>query len=256
MDLVYIVKEDDHNDDLRYSLRSVSKFVKYDKIWIVGYKPSWVQNVEYLHIKQNKNKWKNSVKNIWCACKCEMISKDFILMNDDFFAIRPIKDLHKSVNVSLGYLDNSIRKHIHLNSRWGNAFGYLEVLLQSLGVKKPYFDYESHIPLEINREKYLKVMNLPEVQNYMKTNKVLHKRSLYKNYYDSTNPIILADDVKIEDDTEVIRRMKICDWLSVYDDQVGNPEFKRLNYLLQRLFPEKCQYEADDYKPVILDLSE
>lgn len=40
MDLVYIVKNSEVNEDLRYSLRSVAKFVPHNKIWIVGYKPS------------------------------------------------------------------------------------------------------------------------------------------------------------------------------------------------------------------------
>ena len=63
MDLVYIVKNSEVNEDLRYSLRSVAKFVPHDKIWIVGYKPSWVQNVEYLPVPQNLgSKWKNLIK--------------------------------------------------------------------------------------------------------------------------------------------------------------------------------------------------
>lgn len=36
MDLVYIVKEDENNEELRYSLRSVAKYLPQNKIWIVG----------------------------------------------------------------------------------------------------------------------------------------------------------------------------------------------------------------------------
>lgn len=256
MDLVYIVKEDDHNDDLRYSLRSVAKYVKYDKIWIVGYKPSWVQNVEYLPVKQTGNKWTNSVKNILTACQCDKISEDFVLMNDDFFAIKSIDDLDKSINVSLGLLKNSIRKHSKLKSRWGNAFRYLYELLKSLRIPEPYYDFESHIPLKINRKKYLEIMNYQKVQEFMKTPKVLHKRSLYKNCSASTNPTIIKDDVKIENDREVLKKIDICDWLSVYDNQVNNPKFKRLNYLLQTLFPTKCQYEKDNFVPIKVNKEE
>ena len=46
MDFVYIVKEDEKNEDLKYSLRSIAKFYPENKVWIVGYKPSWVKNVE------------------------------------------------------------------------------------------------------------------------------------------------------------------------------------------------------------------
>ena len=254
MDLVYIVKESEENNDLRYSLRSVAKFVKFDKIWIVGYKPSWVTNVEYIPVKQIGNKWTNSIKNILAACNCDNISEDFVLMNDDFFAIKPIENLEESINVSLGLLKNSIKKHGHLNSRWGHAFMYLFELLKSMRIPEPYYDYESHIPLKINRKKYLEVMEYQKVKDFMRTPKVLHKRSLYKNCSENTNPRILSEDVKIENDREVIKKMEICGWLSVYDNQVNNSRYKRLNYLLQSLFPEKCQFETDNFNPVKVDI--
>jgi hypothetical protein len=38
-DLVYIVKEEEINPELVYSLRSIEKFCTFRKIWIVGHKP-------------------------------------------------------------------------------------------------------------------------------------------------------------------------------------------------------------------------
>ena len=254
MDLVYIVKESDENDDLRYSLRSVEKFVPYDNIWIVGYKPKWVKNVNYIPVKQSGNKWNNSVKNILTACKCDKISENFVLMNDDFFAIKPISNLEESINVTLGLLKYSIKKHKPLQSRWGNAFQYLQDLLRKMKIREPYYDYESHIPLMINRKIYLEVMDRQEVKDYMKTSKVLHKRSLYKNCSENTYPKILEEDVKIEFDRDVIKKIKVCDWLSVFDNQVNKSNYKRLNFLLQSLFPEKSKFETDNFKPVKVEL--
>jgi len=244
-DLVYIVKPGDKNEDLKYSLRSVEKFVPHNNIWIVGYKPNWVYNVGYIPVAQTENKWKNSVKNIIAACSNEYISDDFILMNDDFFAIKPIKDLIESVNVSLGLLDDTLkeRKKKKIDSSWGKAFGHVNKLLETLGVPKPYYNYESHTPILINKKRYLEVMELPEVQEFMKTSKVLHKRSLYKNI-DKIEPKILSRDVKlsnVKDDTEI--KSKVCEWLSVFDDQVGNTQYKTLNKLLRTLFPSQCIYE-------------
>lgn len=247
-DLVYIVKKDEKNEDLKYSLRSVEKFVPHNKIWIVGYKPSWVTNVEYLPVIQSGNKWNNSITNILAACNCTKISKEFILMNDDFFAIKPVSNLLDSINVSLGLLQDTVNKHEakKSDSAWGKAFKYVNELLKDLNIEEPYYNYESHTPLLINKQKYLEVMNLPKVQKFMKTSKVLHKRSLYRNI-DKLNPKILLKDVKIlqhSDDT--LERIKICDWLSVYDGQVGNPSFKDLNNLLRTLFPSRSEYESKD----------
>lgn len=253
MDLVYIVKYGDKNDDLKYSLRSVARFVPHDKIWIVGYKPSWVQNVGYIHVKQSENKWKNSVNNIIAACNCPDISEDFVLMNDDFFAIKPIEDLETSLNASLGLLNDTVMKYkkkTHL-SPWQKAFREVKDLLSRMKIKEPYYDYEAHIPMIINKNKYLNVMNMPEVRNFMKTRKVLHKRTLYKNI-DKINPKILKKDVKLsnrKDDT--LDRIKICEWLSVYDNQVSNPKFSNLNTILRTAFHEPCEYETIKIKTTV-----
>lgn len=251
MDLVYIVKESEQNEDLRYSLRSVAKFLPNNKVWIVGYKPSWVQNVGYIPVQQNcGSKWKNSIKNIEAACNCDEISEDFVLMNDDFFAIKPIEDLEKSVEICLGPLDKSIQKHQLSVGTWHKAFKHVNDLLNSIGVKKPYYDYESHTPLKINRYKMLEVLNLPQVKKFEKSGKVLHKRTLYKNYCQDKCRVIKSDVklTSLRDDTKT--KMQVCDWLSVFDNQVGSPSFKDLNNLLHKLFPEPCQYEDPNAKPI------
>lgn len=246
MDLVYIVKKAEVNNELRYSLRSIAKFLPQSNIWIVGYKPSWVQNVNYLPVEQTGNKWQNSITNIIAACKCPDISEDFVLMNDDFIAIKPITNLEESVNVSLGLLSNSIKIHDKKVSNWHKAFKYVDELLKDLNVKEPYYDYETHLPLQINKEKYLAIMNLAKVKEFMKTDKILHKRTLYKNIDSNTIPTTLIHDVKILKEGDVAERIKICDWISIADNQIKNVYFPKLNKYLENLFPNPCKYETNN----------
>lgn len=242
MDLVYIIRNGDHNPDLRYSLRSVAKFVQYDKIWIVGYKPRWVKDVEYIKVTQGPDKWQNSVNNIIAACQSEDISDDFVLMNDDFFAIKPVEDLEASCNVALGTLTDKIEEYKKYRSGWFNAFRQARELLQQMKIPEPYYDYESHSPIIINKKNFLSFIHRPEIQTFMRTAKVLHKRSVYKNIYKIT-PKILSEDVKINKDDEVDTRKNVCEWLSVFDNQVNNRYYPKLNKLLKDLFPDMCQYE-------------
>ena len=122
-DFVYIVKESEDNEELRYSLRSISKFYPSNKIWIVGYKPSWIQNVNYIPVKQDcGDKWKNSVNNIIKACESEEISNDFILMNDDFIILKKNKPLEIIGNFNLGSLDYNIQKFGKKSDEWTEAF--------------------------------------------------------------------------------------------------------------------------------------
>ena len=246
MDLVYIVKESEKNDDLKYSLRSIAKFYPENKIWIVGYKPSWVTNVEYLPVEQSEDKWKNSITNILTACNCKDISDDFILMNDDFFMIEPNVPIVMISNANLGLISKTIKKYKGRRSSWFDAFSYVYELLKKIGIQEPYYDYEAHLPLEINKKKFLEVMSLPEVQEFIKTSKVLHKRTLYKNYYRNRKEIELPADVKVTrvyDDS--LNRVKICGWLSVYDKQVGNSKFGSLNTMLRLKFSKPCMYEQE-----------
>lgn len=245
MDFVYIIKELENNNDLRYSLRSIAKFYPENKVWIVGYKPSWVKNVNYLPVKQSEDKWKNSINNILAACECKDISKDFILMNDDFFMIKPLVPIEMIGNTSLGLLTNTIKKYTK-KSPWFDAFPQIQVLLKELNIPEPYYDYEAHLPLQINKKKFLEVMSLPEVIEFMKTSKILHKRTLYKNYDKPKSITVLPADAKINiahDDSN--KRVDICGWLSVYDGQIGNTKFYNLNSMLRINFSKPCIYERD-----------
>ena len=246
MDFVYIVKKDEVNEDLKYSLRSIAKFYPENKVWIVGYKPSWVKNVEYLPVEQTKDKWKNSITNILTACNCPDISDDFILMNDDFFMVKPIVPIEMIGNANLGLLSETIAKYKASRSPWFDAFKQVYDLLKKIGVKEPYYDYEAHLPLQINKKKFLEVMSLPDVKNFMQTSRVLHKRTLYKNYHKPAYPLKLPADVKVTrlyDDSE--SRLNICGWLSVYDRQVGGSKFYVLNKTLKGNFIKPCIYERE-----------
>jgi len=245
MDLVYIVKKDEKNDDLRYSLRSMARFYPDYKIWIVGYKPSWVQGVEYLPVEQKGSKWTNSIENIKAACNCKDISEDFILMNDDFFCIKPIFPIEVVANMTLGNLNNTILKHKTRSSNWHKAFGQVRDLLKEIGIKEPYYDYEAHLPLQINKEKFLEVIELPQVKEFMKKPKVLHKRTLYKNYHKPSKATSIPIDVKLKQFSDDSReRVKICGWISVYDGQVKDCRFLSLKNLLNVNFLRKCKYEV------------
>ena len=57
MDIVYLIKVDPENDseELRYSLRSL-KNIPHQKVILVGEKPEWVTNVEFIPVAQTKTK--------------------------------------------------------------------------------------------------------------------------------------------------------------------------------------------------------
>ena len=246
-DLVYILKPSEINNDLKYSLRSVEKFCNYRHIWFVGYKPIWTKNIKYIPTIQNKDKWKNSITNYKAACNCPLVSDNFVLMNDDFFAINKIKDWDNNLNVCLGTLQNTAKKYENKDktSRWQNAFKYAIDLLTELNCPNMY-NYEAHLPMVINKQKFLRMLRIPEIINFQTTEKVLHKRSIYKNLYptsDTTEPKFI-EDVKLTLHHDLSDKWLKEDWLSVYDNVTNNSKtYPKLNAFLTKLFPTKSNYE-------------
>lgn len=247
-DLVYILKESDSNPDLIMSLRSIERFCTYRNIWIIGYKPTWLKNVKYIHTDQKGNtKWKNSCINWETACKCPDISENFILMNDDFIALRPILDWKKSLNVCLGnIIDESTRYGKKAKvSKWQNGFICAEKLLTKCHSRTCY-NYEAHLPIIINKNDYLKFLEIPEIKEFMQTQNVLHKRSLYKNLFpelDVSFPHKIKD-VKIHLGYDFTDNYLKENWISVFDNVIGDYlKFPKINKFLDTMFPDKSSFE-------------
>lgn len=247
-DLVYILKQSDVNPDLKFSLRSVEKFCTFRNIWVVGYKPFWVKNVNYLPTIQSGNKWVNSMTNIVAACHCPEISDNFVLMNDDFFMLRSITDWRRTFNLCLNTIDEEWHKYEAKPkpSRWQYGFLYAKELLDELNCPKRY-NYEFHGPIVLNKKKFLDMLEIPEIAEIIKTTKCFHKRSMYKNIYpdlDLPAPRLFVD-TKLKLGYDLLNMFLHENFISVFDDVVDNDiRYPKINAFLYRMFPEKSKYES------------
>jgi hypothetical protein len=115
MDIVYILgKGGRHNDDsdLRYSLRSVDLYLTgYDRIFIIGECPKWVQNIIHIPVKDiyaSNNKEANIIHKTMKAIDSD-ISNNFIQLNDDYFFTK-FFDVNSDIkNWYKGTLEDSIK---------------------------------------------------------------------------------------------------------------------------------------------------
>jgi hypothetical protein len=91
------------------------------------------------------------------------------------------------------------------------------------------------------------MLKLPEIINFQLTEKILHKRSIYKNLYPSNNinnPRKI-EDVKITLHHDLSDKWLQEDWLSVYDNMINNnKEYPKLNAFITKLFSNKSKYEV------------
>ena len=192
-DVVYFVKHSEENDELKYSLRSL-KNLNHGRVFIAGYKPSWVSEaIEHIPVKQSGKKYEN-VRNNWLAALNDpRLSEDFIIMNDDFFIMQPTKQIPV-----LRRMEN-IEHYIELYTKLNPASHYVATMkkardvLNSWGITE-ISSYELHVPMLINKKKMQEI--------FEKAPNGGHLRTLYGNYYNLQGERI--HDVKvIRDDQDI-----------------------------------------------------
>lgn len=222
-DIVYFVKDTKHNEELRYSLRTLVNF-PHRKVWFYGGCPEGLKPDQHVYVKQDReNKWLNINKSITQAVENPDITNNFWLFNDDFFIMKPVK---KQYN----YYDGDLYKRIvTLEDRFGRFTKYSLQLrkicddLISMGCDVRNFCI--HVPMLVNKEKAKEVLAIEDSHMF---------RSLYGNYHNIDAKQL--SDYKISNPK---LRWKDSVYLSTtehsFDAEVGKQ--------IRELFPDKCKYE-------------
>lgn len=147
MDYVYICRNGE-NEELRYSIRSVEKHGPAGRIWLVGGRPDWyVGN----HIPRNNSSGKqaNAIENLRAIVESTEISDKFVLMNDDFFIVKPISDIKTYHGGNL--MDRiKLRREISPNSKYPSILLKAYKALQRRGLTN-ILDYDLHVPMPMTK---------------------------------------------------------------------------------------------------------
>lgn len=95
-DLVWVVRDGDDNDELRWSLRTAVNLA-HGRVWLVGGQPSWTRNVQRIGLRQPSDKWAAVLGNLNAVADHPDISETFVLMHDDYFVLEPasLADWHR-----------------------------------------------------------------------------------------------------------------------------------------------------------------
>ena len=228
MDIVYICRNGD-NEELRYSLRSVVKNLPEGRVWVVGYKPKWYTG-DFISVPDVSSKFNNIHNLIKHIAFDDRISDDFIMMNDDFFVVRPLDTVPIYHG---GPLKDKINKYYELipNSPYNRMLSRTYNNLINHGIQEP-LDYDIHIPLPFNRTKLRETIvrkGLP--------------RSTYGNHA-GVGGEYMPDVKAYSSGSKMAKRShKFLDsdlpYISCEDESFKNI----LNGVLRDMFPEPCKYE-------------
>lgn len=237
MDAVYVVGPWAENEQLRYSLRSLAKNMPYvDRVWVVGSCPAWVSDeVGKIILEPTEDKFDNQRQSLRAACADDRISDDFVLMNDDMFALAELSELPVWHLGPLDLLIRRLRKRGETpeNNQWVRGLVAMLAQMCEWGFRNPNA-YEAHVPLPFNRKR---LAHLIDTAN--------HSPFLAGCVYSATQGPMgtLGENVKIGElgSQELLAAMVSgIPFLSTEDDAF---EFGNAGTFIRTVFPDPCMYE-------------
>lgn len=190
-----MVRAGDRNEELRYSLRSLAANVPHDRVWIVGHKPAWVTGVRHIPVRQGNQKHDNTWAIMRAFANHPDIDPDVLLMNDDFFVMRPVDRvpvMHR------GLLPAWLERHGAKRGSWAveKMLATREVLAAMGRDPAVLLSYELHVPLPVDRRWLAEVIAVADMMRAAgRVTGPLCKRTLYGNY--AAVGGVRADDCKI-----------------------------------------------------------
>jgi hypothetical protein len=175
-DVVYIVKESQTNEELRYSIRSVVKNFPVRNIWIFGYRPLWLKGVINVYIPQGVDKWSNSKELFKRISECKSLPDEFVLFNDDFFVMEKVEEpkLYYS-GLLLDRINELDEKFGSIHPLYAKNLRMVYDRLLEYKVDEPK-SYAVHKPMMFNRAMMAWSLHLTE-------DLPMSLRSFYANYY-------------------------------------------------------------------------
>lgn len=221
LDVVYIVKPGDNNPELRYSLRSLAN-MPHGAVYMVGHKPKWVQGVEHIPGNALTVKEHNVHDNLRRACAA-LNADRFIVMNDDFYVMQPVRALTAAHR---GSLAQHVAK-LDLKTSWGRSLAVTFAVLIKEGFVDP-LSYELHRPVLMERDKLAEVLEIGLEQETWP-----QWRTMYGNWWKVRANV--APDVKLRTSAQGIPTGPFVST----DDHT----FRLLRPYLDAVFPSAGRYE-------------
>lgn len=225
LDVVYIVKPGDNNEELRYSLRSLVN-LPHRKVWIVGYTPRWVTGVESIPGNIFSAAQWNVIDNLRLAA-VNVPADRFVIMNDDIF---PMQAPELDVPLYRGPLADQIRRSA---GWWRDSLEKTYAYLVSQGYDQP-ISYELHRPVVMERDKLLEIAKLAMS---WQTPYPPQWRTLYGNLYKVGG--VPASDGKIKSGSRK-------DWRSLPVLSTEDISFRvhEVGRVIRATFPQPSPYEG------------
>lgn len=236
LDLVYVLGTGSRwrNNEIRYSLRSVERHLPHARVFVVGYLPKFMRNVIHLDCSDpTQNKLQNSIHKTLRAASDPRVGERFVLMNDDFFFLKPVK---KMMVFHRGTMSETIARHPTKAGYYYDAMRRTRQMLVDSGIRNPK-DYAVHFPMVLEKSKVREVARKFDYRS---------QGFLFRTAYANLNGMggYFRNDVKPKTMADLaLRKFRDIELLSSSDAMAVQPSF---HAWLERKFPEPSRYEIRD----------
>lgn len=218
--LVYPVRPGDRNEPLRFSLRSVAAHLPDARVVLAGHLPRWVTGVEHIPVPQSRQERENVVRILWEVCGHPAVPDEWVLLNDDFFAMVP------GAPTPLVHRETLAELSVTWRGAWyAKALANTRDILAARGHADPLSYDRVHCPLPV----VTAVMR--EALDGVGEEPVLH-RSLYGNLVGGG---ILGVDVKARGSEP----LPDAPWVST----APSSWMRQAGRAVRKKFPDPCRYE-------------
>lgn len=231
LDLVVPVREGAVNQQLRYALRSWEANLPHRRVWIIGYRPSWVGGVGFIPTQQaGGTKFENTTLAMLHACRNPEISDPFLWANDDMFVMERLDALPALHRGPVREVERAYASHA--SGAYLRGMQETRALLAEFGHDDP-LSYELHVPMPISKAGMLHALAVGRRRRI----EVLHKRTAYGVLNE-----VGGEQIR---DVKVMHRGPRFDrstpFLSTMPDSFTNGVVGRL---IRSTFPQPCSYET------------
>lgn len=224
MDLVWFARPG-VNEELRFSIRSISQNLAHRDVWVIGHPPSWY--VSHLIKPPRANtKHKATTLNMRLAIDDIRISDPFIYVNDDFFLFRRLRSMPT-------YHRGLLRDHLlskPINSPYFDGGKATLKMLDRRGFVDP-LSFELHVPLIVHKAAMREALELAQSERL----ELPWKRTIYGAIAGLGGECI--DDVKVYKRDDVPRPGTWCSTTDTAFEGVAGQ-------MIRRAFPTPSPFEA------------
>jgi hypothetical protein len=214
MTVAYPLKKQTDYTELRYSLRSIEKYLPgIDEVLIIGEKlPDWINNITWLYVPDIVSKKQLTIK--YKTFAALQYSKVLLQMNDDVYLLAPYTSVY----------------YYHGDLKQVGEGGAVPLRQQLITMNKPTRNYDGHYPISYDGR-------FAEVFSNFKEEVIV--KSAYCNYLGVEG--LQVPDNKIIPALKPDQIWKFIEGRSSFS--TGSNSLESCRTVLQELFPEKSKYE-------------